>query len=53
MESVPSALAYTPTAIARLPVAPEVLLSKLVLNLTLRFSPSVFEVLDTNQLLSV
>ncbi|PRK17706.1 hypothetical protein BV195_00001 [Haemophilus influenzae] len=32
MESVPSALEYTPTAIARLPLAPEVALSALVLN---------------------
>ncbi|PRM06909.1 hypothetical protein BV006_01680 [Haemophilus influenzae] len=32
MESVPSALAYTPTAIARLPVAPELALFALVLN---------------------
>ncbi|PRJ56125.1 hypothetical protein BV097_00588 [Haemophilus influenzae] len=32
MESVPSALAYTPTAIARLPTAPELFLSRFVLN---------------------
>nr|PRI83218.1 hypothetical protein BV020_01588 [Haemophilus influenzae]PRI87182.1 hypothetical protein BV021_01319 [Haemophilus influenzae]PRJ82744.1 hypothetical protein BV154_00799 [Haemophilus influenzae] len=32
MESVPSALAYTPTAIERLPTAPELFLFRLFLN---------------------
>ncbi|PRI42815.1 hypothetical protein BVZ69_00289 [Haemophilus influenzae] len=49
MESVPNALAYTPTAIARLPLAPEVLLFKLELKILLCFSAFVFESVAINQ----